>query len=88
MSSFLGSRVSMQTLSAKSSRQTMQVRNAVKAEPASVPVKKLDASAAGEFKLQLHVAPQDTANHVVHRYMVMFRQNNRAVSSSNWLCIQ
>lgn len=80
MSAFVGSKVLSAQRSVKVSRSMVQVKAAVKAAPVAVPVKGLDASDKGQFELALHTAPEDTAKHVVHRYMVMFRQNNRAVS--------
>ena len=53
------------------------------AEPVSIPVKKLDGSDAGSASLSLKVASDESATHVVHRYLQYFRDGNRAVS----LCI-
>jgi len=55
---------------------------AVAAPPASLDVKSFkDGSSAGApATLSLAVAEEDTAGAVVHRYVVMLRQNARAVS--------
>lgn len=50
------------------------------AEPATLDVKKLDGSAAGAASLALRVADDDAAKGLVHRYLVMVRQNARRVS--------
>jgi len=56
---------------------------AVAAPPASLDVKsfKDGSSAGGTATLALSVAEADTAGAVVHRYIVLLRQNARAVSS-------
>lgn len=39
-----------------------------------------DGKAAGEATMHLHSAPEDSAKGLVHRYLVMVRQNARRVS--------
>ena len=51
------------------------------AEPASIAVKKVDGSSGGTATLSLRVADEETAKGLVHRYLVMVRQNARRVSS-------
>ena len=51
----------------------------VVAEPASLEVKSTDGSASGSASLSLRVADAETANGLVHRYVVMVRQNMRQV---------
>ena len=60
--------------------QTAMITKAsVVAEPASLDVKSTDGSAAGKASLSLRVADPETANGLVHRYVVMVRQNMRQV---------
>lgn len=61
-------------------RAQFMVRAAsVIAEPATIDVKKLDGSSAGTASLSLRVAEPDNAKGLVHRYLVMVRQNARRV---------
>jgi len=61
-------------------RQQMVVRASVMAEPATLDVKTLDGSSAGAASLALRVADADTSKGLVHRYLVLVRQNARRVS--------
>lgn len=61
-------------------RNALTVRASVVAEPATFQVKKLDGSSAGTANLALKVAEDDTAKGLVHRYLVMVRQNARQAS--------
>jgi hypothetical protein len=65
------------------------VAAAVAAPPASLDVKSFkDGSAAGgPATLALSVAESDTAGAVVHRYVVMLRQNARAVRLFCFFCL-
>jgi hypothetical protein len=63
-------------------RQIVAVRASVIAEPAAVDVKNLDGTGAGTASLALRVAEPDVAKGLVHRYLVMVRQNARRVSES------
>lgn len=54
-------------------------RASVVAAPASLDVKKVDGSSSGSASLSLRVADPETANGLVHRYVVMVRQNMRQV---------
>jgi len=49
------------------------------AEPASLPVKSFAGADVGTADLALKVAGDDTARHVVHRYLVLVNQNARQV---------
>lgn len=60
-------------------RQQLTVRASQLAEPASLPVKKLSGADAGTASIALRVADEDTAKGLVHRYLVMVRQNARQV---------
>jgi len=51
----------------------------VAAEPASLDVKSVDGKSAGTAALSLRVADPDTSKGLVHRYVVMVRQNMRQV---------
>ena len=51
----------------------------VVAEPASLDVKSVDGKSAGTAALSLRVADPDTSKGLVHRYVVMVRQNMRQV---------
>lgn len=62
------------------SRQQFVVRASVVAEPATLEVKTIDGSSAGTASLSLKVADPETAKGLVHRYLVMVRQNARRVS--------
>eukprot|EP00199_Chlamydomonas_sp_CCMP681_P005587 CAMPEP_0119113200 /NCGR_PEP_ID=MMETSP1180-20130426/43113_1 /TAXON_ID=3052 ORGANISM="Chlamydomonas cf sp, Strain CCMP681" /NCGR_SAMPLE_ID=MMETSP1180 /ASSEMBLY_ACC=CAM_ASM_000741 /LENGTH=261 /DNA_ID=CAMNT_0007101113 /DNA_START=18 /DNA_END=803 /DNA_ORIENTATION=- len=62
-------------------RQPLQVCASAVAQPATIPVKSADGSDKGTAQLALRVAG-DTAKAVVHRYMVMVRQNARRGTAS------
>ena len=64
----------------RSSRQQLAVKASVMAEPATIDVKNLDGSSAGSAALSLRVADNETSKGLVHRYLVMVRQNARRVS--------
>lgn len=51
----------------------------VVAEPASLDVKSVDGKSAGTAALSLRVADPETSKGLVHRYVVMVRQNMRQV---------
>lgn len=59
--------------------QQLTVRASQVAEPASLPVRKLDGSEAGTASISLRVADQETANGLVHRYLVTVQRNARQV---------
>ena len=63
------------------SRPALQVVRASINASASVPKKGADGADKGTEQLALRVA-EDTAKHVVHRYMVMVLQNKRRVSGA------
>lgn len=50
------------------------------AEPVDITVKKLDGSSSGTASISLRVAEPDVSKGLVHRYLVMVRQNARRVS--------
>lgn len=52
------------------------------AEAAVLPVKAFDGADVGTANLALKVAGDDTARHVVHRYLVLVNQNARQVRSA------
>lgn len=54
----------------------------VVAEPASLDVKSVDGKSAGTAALSLRVADPDTSKGLVHRYVVMVRQNMRQGNAS------
>ncbi|EFN52995.1 hypothetical protein CHLNCDRAFT_49059 [Chlorella variabilis] len=59
------------------------VSAATVAAPVALPVKKLDGSDVGSSaSISLRVADEDTANGLVHRYLVMVRQNARQGNAS------
>ena len=60
-------------------RQSLVVRASAAAPPVPLPVKTLDGSSAGTASIALRVADEDTAKGLVHRYLVMVRQNARQV---------
>jgi large subunit ribosomal protein L4 len=64
----------------RSSRQQLAVKASVMAEPATIDVKNLDGSSAGSAALSLRVADNETSKGLVHRYLVLVRQNARRVS--------
>lgn len=64
----------------RSNRHHLAARASVMAEPATVDVKNLDGSSAGSAALCLRVADNETSKGLVHRYLVMVRQNARRVS--------
>ncbi len=66
----------------RNSRQQLAVKASVMAEPATIDVKNLDGSSAGSAALSLRVADNETSKGLVHRYLVMVRQNARRVSKT------
>jgi hypothetical protein len=70
------------SIRSSSARPSFVVRASSVAAPVQLDVKKLDGSAAGSASLSLKVADADTANGLVHRYLVMVRQNARQVRPS------
>jgi len=64
----------------RSCRRHLAARASVMAEPATIVVKNLDGSSAGSAALSLRVADNETSKGLVHRYLVMVRQNARRVS--------
>lgn len=62
------------------SRQAVRVSASAVAAPASIPKKAVDGSDKGSSSLALKVADPETANGLVHRYMVLVQQNARRVS--------
>ncbi|KAG7674223.1 hypothetical protein Ndes2526B_g03974 [Nannochloris sp. 'desiccata'] len=52
------------------------------AEPATIDVKNLDGSSAGSAALSLRIADNETSKGLVHRYLVMVRQNARRGTAS------
>jgi large subunit ribosomal protein L4 len=60
-------------------RRAIVTKASVVAEPASLDVKSVDGKSAGTAALSLKVASPETANGLVHRYVVMVRQNMRQV---------
>ena len=63
-------------------RQQLIAKASIIAEPAQLDVKTLDGSSAGTASLALRVAEPETANGIVHRYLVMVRQNARRGTAS------
>jgi hypothetical protein len=61
-------------------RQQLAVKASVIAEPATLEVKTIDGGAAGSASLSLKIADPATGKGLVHRYVVMVRQNARQVS--------
>lgn len=59
--------------------RTVVVQAAVKAAPASLPVKSADGADAGTEQLALKVARPEAAKGLVHRYVVYVMQNKRRV---------
>ena len=57
----------------------VMVKASMVAPPAKLDVKSIDGSAAGTAELSLRVADPDTSKGLVHRYIVMVRQNMRQV---------
>ena len=64
-----------------SSRQ-LAVRASTLAAPATLDVKTLDGAAAGTASLALRVAEDTSAKGLVHRYLVLVRQNARRVRAA------
>ena len=60
-------------------RRAVTVKASVVAEPATLSVKSVDGSSAGTAALSLRVADPETSKGLVHRYVVMVRQNMRQV---------
>jgi hypothetical protein len=56
-----------------------EIRAAVIAEPAKLDVKTFQGSSVGSENLALKVAESGVAKGLVHRYVVLIRQNGRAV---------
>lgn len=63
-------------------RQQVAVRASVVAEPVALDVKTLDGAAAGTASLSLKVADSNASKGLVHRYLVMVRQNMRRGTAS------
>lgn len=84
--SFKGLRVaacpkaSISARTANVGRQQLAVKASVVAEPATLEVKTIDGGAAGSASLALKIADPATGKGLVHRYVVMVRQNARQVS--------
>jgi hypothetical protein len=64
-------------------RRQLAARASVIAPPATLEVKTLDGAAAGTATLSLRVADDDVAKGLVHRYLVLVRQNARRVSADS-----
>ena len=81
--SFMGTAAPFRTArssTAPVARPSLMVSAATVAAPVALPVKKLDGSDVGSSaSISLRVADEDTANGLVHRYLVMVRQNARQV---------
>lgn len=60
-------------------RRTVSVKASIVAEPATLDVKSVDGKSAGTASLSLRVADPDSSKGLVHRYVVMIRQNMRQV---------
>ena len=60
-------------------RSQLCVRASQVAAPAGLEVKTLDGTAAGSASIALRVADESSAKGLVHRYLVMVRQNARQV---------
>jgi large subunit ribosomal protein L4 len=58
----------------------LSVQASIVSEPATLDVKTLDGASSGTASLSLRVAEPDTSKGLVHRYIVMVRQNMRQVS--------
>lgn len=63
-------------------RRQLLVQASVQAAPATLPVRKMDGADAGSASISLKVAEPDTANGLVHRYLVHVRQNARQGNAS------
>ena len=61
-------------------REQVAVRASMVAEPVTLEVKTLEGAAAGTASISLKVAEPDASKGLVHRYLVMIRQNMRRVS--------
>jgi len=69
-------------------RRAVTVKASVVAEPATLSVKSVDGSSAGTAALSLRVADPETSKGLVHRYVVMVRQNMRQVRTCiSLLCL-
>uniref|UniRef100_A0A7S0WZE2 Large ribosomal subunit protein uL4c n=1 Tax=Chlamydomonas leiostraca TaxID=1034604 RepID=A0A7S0WZE2_9CHLO len=63
-------------------RRVVQVSASAVAAPVAIPQKAVDGSSKGTAQLALKVAGDDTANGLVHRYMVLVQQNARRGTAS------
>lgn len=63
-------------------RSQLCVRASQVAAPASLEVKTMDGTAAGTASISLRVADETSAKGLVHRYLVMVRQNARQGNAS------
>lgn len=61
-------------------KRQLVVRASTLAEPANFDVKSFSGSSSGTASMALRVAEEDTAKGLVHRYLIMVRQNARRVS--------
>jgi hypothetical protein len=91
-STFRGVSLRAERAPQKANVQTRRVitttRASVVAEPATLDVKSVDGKSAGSAALSLKVASPETANGLVHRYVVMVRQNMRQVRTCiSLLCL-
>lgn len=64
-------------------RRAVSVKASIVAEPATLDVKSVDGKSAGTAALSLRVADPDSSKGLVHRYVVMIRQNMRQVCPWN-----
>jgi len=82
--SFVGSRAAFRPVQQlrTTARKQLLVQASVQAAPVALPVKKLDGADAGSDSIALRVADDDTANGLVHRYLVHVRQNARQGNAS------
>ena len=71
-------------VNAPRNQRQLIARASVVAEPATIDVKNLDGSSAGSASLALRVADIETSKGLVHRYLVMVRQNARRVSQKQF----
>lgn len=60
----------------------LSVKASIVSEPATLNVKTLDGASSGTASLSLRVAEPDTSKGLVHRYIVMVRQNMRLGNAS------
>jgi hypothetical protein len=66
-------------LAAPTAGRVVQCHASKKAEPVVIPKLSVSGATEGGVPLSLRVAGEATARHVVHRYLVMVRQNARQV---------